>query len=322
MNFEDLKKSLKQKISNNYMLVGTDMFLLSRATQLIVDALNINMPDLNYNVFSDDEIDMASVVQSLNTLPVFDERKCVLLNISVKTNISNFSALSGYLTSPNPSSVFIANVGDFGKDWNALKDRFEVVDCNKISQKFVDAFVVSECAKKGKQITAGALATLSDYTLGDMSKINNEVIKLVNYVGDRAVIEEKDVVEIVTKSMEFQIFELTEALARKDSVKVYSILDYLKAKKDSYRSLITLIYNHFRRLLHCAISKCNKSELATMLGVKEFAITKSLEQSRKFSKKQLKQINDLCMQLDYDVKLSRTSVDMAVEYLVLNILNS
>ena len=58
-----------------------------------------------------------------------------------------------------------------------------------------------------------------------------------------------------------------------------------------------------------------------MLGVKEFAVTKMYEQTKLFTKKQLKAINDLCMQLDYEVKQSQTNVETAVEYLVLTILN-
>lgn len=321
MNFENLKKSLKEEIKNNYMLTGGDLFLLGRASSLIVTALNLNMPDLNYNVFADDDIDMQKVVQALQTLPVFDERKCVLVNASIKSNITNISALKEYLQNPNPTSVFIANVGEANKDWLNLKDYFEVVDCDKISQNLIASFVAGQCKKYNKQITAPALNTLFNYTLGDMSKIDNEVVKLVNYIGDRDIIQQEDVVEIVTKSVEFQIFELTEALAKKNSEKVYEILNFLKSKKDSYRSIISLIYNHFRRLFHISISKCNKSELSTMLGVKEFAVTKSLEQTKMFTKKQLKAINDLCMQLDYDVKQSKTSVEMAVEYLILTILN-
>ncbi len=321
MNFADLKKSLKDKICNNYLLTGSDMFLLNRAYNLILNACQITMPDFNLQVFNGDEVDMTQVVNSCVTMPMFDERKCVFVNASIKCNLRNIKELDKYFADINPTTVLVISAGENVKEFEPFKSHFEVVDCNKVTQSLVNGFVVSELNKYNKNITASALNMLFNFTLGDMSKIENEITKLVSFVGDNTTITDNDVAQIVTKSVEFQIFELTEALARKNSVKVYQILDFLKAKKDSYRTLISLIYNHFRRLFHVSVSKVNKSELSTMLGVKEFAVTKMYEQTKLFTKKQLKAINDLCMQLDFEVKQSQTNVETAVEYLVLTILN-
>ena len=135
------------------------------------------------------------------------------------------------------------------------------------------------------------------------------------------MIEENDVKLLVQKTLEFQIYELTENLAKKNNDKVFEILTVLKTKKDSYRSLVSLIYNHFRRLFYVATSSVSKSELSTMLGVKEFAVTIAYKQSKLFTKIQLKNILQIMEQLDFELKTSVISADLAVDYLVLKILN-
>ena len=321
MNFTDLKKNLKNGVKNNYLLIGEDLFLLSRAYNLILNDANLAMPDFNLQVFAGDDIDISACVQACNMLPMMDERRVVYVNASIKCNVTNANALKDYLQNPNPTTILIVNAGENTKEFEPYKSQFEIVDCNKITENVVNTFVVSELNKHGKTISTSALKLLFGFTNGDMSRIDNEIVKLVSYVGDNANITENDVKEIVTKSVDFQIYELTEALAKKNSVKVYEILDVLRAKKDSYRTLISLIYNHFRRLFHVSISKANRSELSSLLGVKEFAVSKLSEQAKLFGAKKLKEINDICMQLDYEVKQSATNVDAAIEFLVLTILN-
>ena len=96
----------------------------------------------------------------------------------------------------------------------------------------------------------------------------------------------------------------------------------MKSKKDEYKTLPALIFAHFRRLFHIAISGVvSNAELAKMLGVKEFAVKMSQAQAKMFSKSALKKINELCASLDFDLKQSNISIENTVELIVLTILN-
>ena len=92
------------------------------------------------------------------------------------------------------------------------------------------------------------------YDVCYMSPLVRAVETAMILIGDRVEIVEKDIEDIVTRSIEYQVFELTEALAKKNSVKVYAILGDMKAKRDEYKMLPSLIYSHFRRLFMIAIN--------------------------------------------------------------------
>ena len=279
MKYIELKGSLKSNIFNNYLLSGSDEFLLNKSVELIFSALKIGMPDLNFQKFLGESIDFDDVVKALNTMPVFDEKKLVVVYLHIKTTISNLPKLTDYLKNPNPQSVFVVVAGD-NNELKSQINKFEVVDCNRLAEEIVDKFVLNELKQSNTNITKQALSTLNEYCVYDLSKIVKEVSKLVSFVSDKKLIEENDVKLLVNKTLEFQIFELTENLAKKNKDKVFEILDALKSKKDVYRTLIPLIYAHFRRLFYVAVSSVSKSELGQMLGVKDYAITVAYKQSK------------------------------------------
>lgn len=324
MRFEDLKSSLKTGSKPAYMLVGVDEFLLSSSYGLIVKYANIEIPDLNIIKFSEGVIDCVDVVRALNTLPIFSDKKLVYLDLRMakKSDIKNVKALNEYLSIPNMSSILIINLGANDEDFGVDKNAIELVDCNRLDEKIVKAKILATMRSFNKAITESAVAKLIEYCLCDLSKIIVECEKLVAYVGDRATVEEKDVDEIVTRSIEYQVFELTDALAKKNSTKVFEILKDMESKKDEYKMLPALIFSHFRRLFHVAINQgLSNGEIAKMLGVKEYAVKMSASQSKLFSKSSLKKINNLCADIDFDLKTSNISLNNAVELIVLSILN-
>ena len=324
MKFQDLKNNLKERVLNNYLLHGVDEFLLSSAYNLILKFANIECADLNLITFNEGIIDCNDVVRALDTMPVFSDRKMVYLDIrmSRKTELKNINALQEYLTNPNPQSILVVNVGDNIDAFALDKKLFNEVDCNRLDFKIISLKIKSTFAKFNKLITDDAVITLSDYCIGDLAKILIECEKISNYVGQRQQVEKADIMEIVTPNIEYQIYELTENLAKKDSVKVYTILNDMKAKKDEYRTLPALIFAHFRRLFMISLNKTNTNlELSKMLGVKEYAIKMSANQVKLFSKSALKKIHELCVKVDGDLKQSNISIDNAINLIVLTILN-
>ncbi len=322
MKFEELKNNLKLKIEPAYLLVGVDEFLLTSAYNLIVKYSGMQMEDLNLIKFGEGVIDMKDVVRALNTLPVFCDKKIVYLDIRMSklNELKNIKDLQEYLEHPNMSSVLIVNLGS--NDIKFVDKNIENVDCNRLGINIVSLKIKQIANKSGKNISDETIKLLYDYTLGDLAKITVELNKLISYVGDKNSIDISDVKELVTPSLEYQVFELTDALAKKNSLRVYQIIGDMKSKKDEFRTLPAIIFSHFRRLFMVALNQeKSRLELSKLLGVKEYAVKMSMQQAGLFSKSQLKKINELLSQVDFDLKQSNMSIDNAVGLIVLKILN-
>ena len=147
MKFTELKKSLKTEIKNCYLLKGDDEFLLTRSFDLIKDACNIQMPELNILLFKED-VDFENVLKALETLPVFDERKIIYVKLTSK-DFKNEAKLNDYFNQINQSTVLVVSVGNTGY-LKTLEKYFEVVDCNRLNKDFIFPFVVAELKKNNK----------------------------------------------------------------------------------------------------------------------------------------------------------------------------
>lgn len=322
MKFEELKNNLKSKIEPAYLLMGVDEFLLSSAYNLIVKYSGMQMEDLNLIKFGEGIIDMKDVVRALNTLPVFCDKKIVYLDIRMSklNELKNIKDLQEYLECPNMSSVLIVNLGS--NDIKFIDKNIESIDCNRLGINIVSLKIKQIANMSNKNISEETIKLLYDYTLGDLAKITVELNKLISYVGDKDSIEISDIKELVTPSLEYQVFELTDALAKKNSIRVYQIISDMKAKKDEFRTLPAIIFSHFRRLFMVALNQDkNRMELSKLFGVKEYAVKMSMQQAGLFSKSQLKKINELLSQVDFELKQSNMSIDNAVGLIVLKILN-
>ncbi|MBQ7351703.1 MAG: DNA polymerase III subunit delta [Clostridia bacterium] len=303
---------------------GVDEYLLMSSYNLITKYSGVEYEELNVIQFSEGVIDCEDVVRALNTMPVFSSKKIVYLDLRMakKSELKNIKSLNEYLLSPNDMAILVINLGANDDDFGIDKKAVDVVDCNKLDIKIVQAKIVAVLKSYNKVIDSVAMNLLIEYCLGDLAKIIVECEKLVAFVGDRQQITSKDIKEIVTRSIEYQIFELTESLAKKNTTRVYSILGDLKAKKDEFKMLPALIYAHFRRLFQVSLNqKLSNLEISKMLGIKEFAVKMIQNQVKLFSKSALKKINQLCVDLDYDLKQSNISLENAVELIVLSILN-
>lgn len=322
MKFEELKNSLKQGVAHGYLLFGVDSFLLMSAYSLICKYSGLQMEDLNKIEFKEGVLDCVDIVRALNTMPVFCDKKIVYLDVrmSKQSEIKNIKSLEEYLQNPNNNSVLIINIGD--NELKLPKDNLLEVDCNRLGYNIVSLKIKQLCEKKGCSVDPDAIKLLYDYTLGDLARITTEVDKLCGYVGEKLNIKKIDIESMVAPSLEYQVFELTEALSKKNSEKVYAILDDMKSKKDEYRMLPAIIFAHFRRLFMVSLNPdTSRLELSKMLGIKEYAVKMTQSQVGLFTKSALKKIIELLNQIDYDLKQSNISLDNALNLIVLQILN-
>ena len=174
--------------------------------------------------------------------------------------------------------------------------------------------VVKELEKYNKKISKEALDTLYDYCNGYLTRMMSEIVKLAYYDLDEPLITKKLVESCVSKDNEFVIFELTDALGKKDGDKAITILNQMP------KEVLGLITNHFRRLFFISTSGLDDKALSSLFGIKEFAVSKQRQQIKNFSKMQLKKIFALLEKIDYDIKSGAMLQENAVYYLVLSIL--
>lgn len=324
MKFEQLSSSLKTNVLAVYYAKGEDAFLLNKCAEMLHNACGTDLPDFNYSTFDDDNFSVSKALDSCMQFPIANLKRFVhIKNVSAKLTDDDKRAVLNYLQNPQETTCLLVSATNLNNSWDFLKSKATEIDCKRLSLNFTLKFVVAEAKKHNKQISEKAATELIKACAFDLNKISLEVHKLSSYFYNEQIIQSEAIAQLVMSTNEFAAFELSDAIASKNATKTWTMIyDMMQEKKDATFGIIGLLSSHFRRMLYAVVSPLSAAEVASLLGVKEFAIIKAREQKNKFSPLALKQIVDICVETEYCIKSGKMSAENALTFLVVKLLGA
>lgn len=322
MKYIELKTKLKSEIQNAYLIFGDDRYLCYDALKKIEDSLCLAIKDMNSVVISGENASAKDIVTSANLYPFGDERRLVVVrNFAPGKSKEEYNIISNYLASPLKSTVLVFFNPDNYDFFKGMKN-LELIDCTKIDAKIITAFVKNFLAKNEIQASEDAIAKLILFCGNDMSRVNSELEKLSALVFETKVLTTEVVEESVVQDKEYQTYELAEFIAKGDGKRALDLVDSFSFKAGTAFTILSPLFNNYRRALFVSINKDKSpAELATLLGVKEFAIKMLKNQIQVFSPKQLKAIVDMIAEYDKKIKTGEMKENLAIKIITINILN-
>lgn len=321
MKFKDLKKSVTNGAMPIYLIQGEDAFLRNSAVDILKDAF-LTFPEFNFDCFDADYIKESpdNFFATVSSYPFMAEKRLVMVSEFYPTAADlKGKMLKRVFTEDFDTTVLI--IVNTKKSASLEKqERVMVVDCSKLEAQIIVKWIRSEALKEEVVIGTNASEKIIEFCRGDMTRINAETKKLIAYVGKNGEITENDVEILAIKDTDYQVYELADSIAKGKNDKAFALLKDMLDKNTDKQRLFTSIYYHFRRLFYSAISGCTNAELASSLGVEEYAVKKSREQAKNFTPKRLKFICDKLSSFDGAFKSGEISLDDALFNTVFNIM--
>ncbi len=323
MKYTELKAQLKNKTDSAYLIFGDDRYLCYDALKKIEDSLNITIKDMNSVTISGDSTTAKDIVTSANLYPFGDLKRLVVVKDFApnKSAKDEYAIISEYLKQPLDSTVMVffnPETHDFYKNMKGLTP----IDCSKIDAKTISAYVKNFLAKNSIQSSEDAIDKLILFCGNDMARITNELEKLSAYVADTKMLTAEIVESFVVQDKEYQVFQLAEFIAKNDSRRALDLVDSFTYKAGTAYTILSPLFNNYRRALYVSINKDKTTaELATIFGVKEFAVRMLKNQVQVFSPKKLKTIVDMIAEYDKKIKLGEMKENLAIKTITINILN-
>ena len=311
-----MSDNLTKEILPVYIISGNDSFLIQKAISQFKKSCILEYEELNYDQYDDDNFNAQNIINSCNGLPFCNAKKLVVVRGISKLNKDDEKMFQSYLSNPNATTCLV-----LVSDEKLFQDvaNIEKVDCSTLGNESLQKMIAHQFKKQNKTIALDAANLLITKCEGDAMKITNEITKL-SFL-DKSLITKDLVDEIVANSFNLDIFKLSNALAEKNSDAALNILTNLLNAKTEPTAILSANSNSFRRMFLSSIStNQTNEELAKILGVKPFAITKAKENAKKFSVKTLKKINELLTQTDFMIKSGQMSAVNSVYFLIFNIL--
>lgn len=282
-----LQSWTKGQFSPFYWLEGEEDFFIDQLTTAAEKTiLSPEESAFNCTVFYGKDTSWADVVNQCRRYPMFAERQVVILKEAQQ--LRDIEKLEPYFEQPLTSTILVIaykekKLDNRKKVARLIKEKGTFVSFKKLNEKEVAAWIEQRLATKEQKITPRALLLMVDHLGSELSKVEQELEKLQLNCSPGSVIDEDLIERFVGVSKEFNVFELQTALAQKDFLKAFRIIQYFKQnpKAAPLQLILPLLYSFFSKvyMLFGADTSDDRS-LAGQLGIPPFSIRNYKEAAR------------------------------------------
>ena len=311
MPHKQILKDLQNKIYKPiYFLMGEEPYYIDVITDYICDnVLTEDEKSFNQTIVYGKETTIDDVISLSKRYPMMANHQVVV--VKEAQHLRNIEDLIYYVQKPLLSTILIINY-KYKKYARNKKLAREILkdgvfyESAKLYDNKIPEWISGYLRSKRISIDASATSMLTEFLGSDLSKIVNELNKLIlTLPKDSKAINTSHIEKNIGISKDYNNFELTKALGIKDVLKVNRIVNYF-AKNPSGMNHITmsisLIYAYFVKVLlyHRISNKSNNSEVASILKVPPFFVNDYRNAATKYNLGKLVQIMSLLR--EYDLK--------------------
>jgi DNA polymerase-3 subunit delta len=291
MKFEQIISDLKNKIYYPvYFLAGEEPYYIDTISDFIEDhVLSDVEKEFNQTVVYGRDTDVLSIISQAKRYPMMANYQVVI--VKEAQNIQKIEELLAYIENPLTSTLLVINYKY--KKVDKRKSFFKQVDkkgvlfeSKKLYDNQVAGWINTYVEQKGFKITPKASAMLAEFLGTDLSKIVNEVNKLVLNVPESSEINDELVERNIGISKDFNIFELQNAIGSRNILKANQIINYFAAnpKENPLVKTITLLNTFFSKvLIYHQLEDKSRNNAAAALSVNPFFVKDFQDAARQYS---------------------------------------
>ncbi len=310
-----MKKYVSLPLKNLYRVIGNDFIQIDEVLNEFKNACGDSFSELNQTMFDDENFSIDEIISACNQVPFLTEKRLVILKDVSKVTEGDKQKLSEYAKNPNKDCVLV--IIDNNKNFLSIKA--ELIECKPLNFSELSKMITDYFLSLNIVIESSAIKLLIENCSFNLSKLMMELKKLGDYAGKSGKIDSEDVKNLVTKNDDYTVFELSDAISKKQSEKAIKTLELMLENSEPLM-VISLLAGHFRRLFFAKISNESSLELSKILGVKEYAIIKAREQAENYTAITLKKIIELILNTEYLIKSGQMNAINGVHYLIFSIL--
>lgn len=328
----DLRK-LQQRLEKQppgklYLLMGEESFLVQEALQLLkTKCVDPGMADFNCDVFDAGETAAGHVKDAAESLPMMSTRRFVAFRGVDNLKDKDWEELFPLLDNPVDSTTFVLTCEALDKRKKAYKkltDAAIIVELKRPYDNQVPDWIEYLAFRQDLQVAREAAQLLKQFVGTNLTELNNEISKLKDYLGERKTIEAKDVLQVVSQTRVDRIFDLTDAIGRRDRATALHSLANLLEHGQSEVGILAMITRHFRilgQLKEGQREGLQGTRLSTKAGIPQFLLTQYLEQIRLWDENKIEKTFNVLQDTDRALKSSSVPPHVWLENFVLKTCN-
>jgi DNA polymerase-3 subunit delta len=308
VNYKEIISSISNKeFEPVYFLMGDEPYYIDKlANAFAKNVLSVEEQEFNQVILYGKDIETAQAIAEAKQFPFGAEKRVVI--IKEAQHLKDIEVLDAYLDNVQPSTLLVIcykgkSVDKRKKFGKMLAKKCVVFESKKLYDNKIPAWINSYVTENGYTIDNSATAVLAEYIGADLSKITNELDKLMLVVKKEEQITTALIEYHIGISKDYNVFELQNALGKKEVVKANRIINHFSKNPKNHNivPVMSALFSYFQKIMvyHFLEDKSPKSA-AVALKVNPFFISQYQTASRNYTKKQLFYIFEYLK--NYDLK--------------------
>ncbi len=309
MDFNNIIKDLKNKVYHPvYFLSGTEPYYIDLVANFIENnVLDSTEKEFNQSVLYGKDVDVNTIISEAKRYPMMANHNVVIIKEAqhLSKEIEN---LAPYLNQPTKSTILVLcykykTLDGRKKITKDLKKQTVFLETKKLYDNQVPSWIVGYLKEKKYSISPQACILIAEFLGTDLSKIANELNKVIINVPQGIQITPEIVEKNIGISKDFNNFELNNAIGSRNIFKANQIIFHFakNEKVNPIHGTIAVLYTFFTKLLkYHYLKDKSKNNVASALKISPFFVQDIVVAGRNYSiKKCVKVIEYL---RNYDLK--------------------
>lgn len=303
-----------------YLLYGEERYLKKQYFDKLRTAL-AGDDEMNTHFYEGKDVPVAEIIDLAETMPFLAERRVIFLTDTGLFK-SGGDQMAEYLANPNETTYFVFRESEVDKRCRLFKtvsSKYCAAEFGEQDENTLKRWVGGAIAREGKKVTEATVMLFLSKTGTDMENIRTELEKLISYCLDRDVITSADVEAICTTRLQDRIFDMTEAVARRQTTKALTLYYDLLALKVQPLQILAMLARQFNLTYQAKELKkrgVSDREIASKIGVPPFVAGKYVSQASLYKSSELRKALEQCVEADQNVKTGLLNDRMAVELII------
>lgn len=322
----DLLKAISKKdIGPLYFLVGERY-----PQELVVSALKQAVlggeeNDFNFESLSAQECDANTILSASRTIPMLGGMRMVLVREMHRMKAPELTKLLPYIKDPSPSTclVMLADKVDARLKFFVQFKKYGVWQKNDaLKDRQVAKWLGEEAQRRKITLKPGAAQRIAECVGTDMGRLATSLEQLSLYVGPGKPIRPEAVEELLARTREHSIFELTNAVGRGGRRDALQILQSMLEARESGVMIVSMLARHVRQLWsvkELSARGLPQDAVARQVGMHPYFVKDMVRQARRIRTKTLRRMHRALFEADRSLKSSKLPDQIILEQLVMSL---
>ncbi|MHA8109981.1 DNA polymerase III subunit delta [Lactobacillaceae bacterium Melli_B4] len=334
MNFYELVNQIdKQELAPIYLITGKQDYLIEQIKNKFINIIPKDEQMMNATSFDMDMTPLSEAMNDAMSAPFFGEHRLVMIsNPTFLTGERNknkvdhdVDTLLKYIQNPLPSTILVLlasydKLDARKKVVKQLKKSAVSVDLHELNERDTRNYVGNFLQQHHYQIDNDVMTQLIQRTDGQLSVIMNELPKLMIYCQADQVITNEAVANLVTKTLNQNIFTLVDLVLSHQTTKAVELYQDLLMDGQSSIQINAVLIGQFRLLLQTMVLNnygYSQGKLASVLKVHPYRVKLALQTIRRYQFNDLKRAFLGLAEIEKQLKSTNESPELLFEMFML-----